>query len=145
MEMKVIKMIDWTQHVRFMCHPCSALRKENYSHRHEFRWLSRGCSWKTHVVFERLLKCCPTNYMLRSASFCVSVTVSLFSISIYIILRLESRNVLFSMLLRTKSSKGKLQNTIAYWINQPFQYNYSPSKFRWDAWCHSYTCMLNEA
>lgn len=40
MEMEVIKMIDWMQHVRFMCHRYSAPRMEIHSHNREFRWLS---------------------------------------------------------------------------------------------------------
>lgn len=40
MEMEVIKMIDWVQRVRFMCHCYSAPRMEIHSHKQEFRWLS---------------------------------------------------------------------------------------------------------
>lgn len=47
MEMEVIKMIDWVQCVRFVCHCYSAPRMKICSHKHEFKWF--GMHWETHA------------------------------------------------------------------------------------------------
>lgn len=44
MEMEVIKMIDWMQRVRFMCHRCRATRMEIHTRKRELRRLSNAAS-----------------------------------------------------------------------------------------------------
>lgn len=68
MEMEVIKMIDWMQRARFMCHRYSAPRMEIHSHKHEFRWLSMHWELRDRHLKGSLFGRCENDVQLHFSS-----------------------------------------------------------------------------
>lgn len=78
MEMEVIKMIDWVQCVRFVCHRYSAPRMKICSHKHEFKWFGmhwelRDTCWKWSLFGGCGRNCCPAVRFFFCSYVCLFV------------------------------------------------------------------------